>query len=203
VPEQALVQYTQTLDSALKGAAKIVRDVVLRELSSRDVHTVELVSSDKDPVLDVLDHVVNGIKTGSNLTEQYPEIARLVNNQESRAELINNLLLTHDYDRLVKYVRARQSLEKFMFECANRGDLSPTEGLAFMSMVMSETETIYSRVKSGATKINDVVGMLNKIDYTVQQSEKELLNKFKKTTPQGREIVRRLIHKLNKVVPKK
>jgi len=152
-----------------------------------------------DPVLKILDKVVQGIKHGTDISENQEEISKLILNQESRAELIDNILLTHDYDRLVKYVRARKVLEDFLLLACQRGDLSATEALAFMKIVMTESETIQHRVKAGATSVKDIINLVSKADYAVQAKEADLTKKFDKTTPQGREIIRRLAHRLNKV----
>lgn len=188
------------LETALTGAARIMRDVMMRQLNDNPEAAQETFrrSTEGDPVLDVLENVVKGIKHGTDISSHEEQIEKLVLNQEQRAELIDNILLTHDYDRLVKYIKARKVLEDFMLLCAERGDLSVTEALAFMKIVHDESETLQGRVKAGATSIKDVVSMLHKVDYAIQANEKGLQKKFDKTTPQGREIIRRLAHKLQK-----
>jgi hypothetical protein len=143
--------------------------------------------------------VVDSIKSGKSITDSHVQIASLINNQEERAKLLDTLLLTHDYDRLVNFLYARKQLEQLLLSAAMRGDLTPTEQLAFMTIVLKETETISQRIRAGANSEKDIMSLLNKVDYTMQVSESDSLKKFKDTTPQGREIIRRLAHRLSKL----
>lgn len=188
------------LEASITGQAAAVRDVMHRQLTDgAEAAQRVFAEGQNDNVLKVLDTVVSGIKNGTDISANQEEISKLILNQESRAELIDNILLTHDYDRLVKYVRARKVLEDFLLLSCQRGDLSATEALAFMKIVMSESETLQNRIKAGATSVKDILGLVNKADFALQVKETELSKKFEKTSPQGREIIRRLAHRLNKV----
>lgn len=187
------------------GASHIIRDVIMRQTngdttdpSINEQIRIEQARIASDPVLNTLSDVVNGIRTGGSLEGFKSEINKLISNQEDRAELIDNLMLTHQYDRLIRYVKARAYLESYLIACVQRQDLSPTEALAFMKIVMTETETISNRIKSGGTNVNDLMSLINKADFTTQINEADLAKKFSDTTPQGREIVRRLAHRLTK-----
>jgi signal transduction histidine kinase len=188
------------LGEHLNGAARIVRDVILRQASEgrRKRKGLEL----NDPIISTLEGVVSSIKSGEGMATHTEAISRLVANQEDRAGLIQNLLLTHDYDRLIDYVKARRLLEMHMLDCLSRGKLTPTEALAFMRIVQAETETITNHINSGAHDINDVTSMLNKVDYATQASDRDLAKKFRNTTPQDRELLRKIVYKLSKAVKK-
>lgn len=194
------------VDNSTSTAADAILAVVNREaltkvsetFSDRSDKTLVKTTED-DRVLATLQRVVDGINGGKNLSSDISEIAQLISHQEDRAELIDNLMLTHDYSRLIRYVKARDHLENFLLDCAMRGDLSPAEALAFQKLVMDESSKIMDRVKSGATSVKDIIGLMNKVDYTVTLSEKQLQRQFAKTTPQGREVVRRLTHRLAKL----
>jgi hypothetical protein len=181
------------LEANLNGAARVIRDVMIRQLNDGAAQT------SVDPILDVLETVVNGIKHGTDISAQEERITKVILNQEQRAELIDNIMLTHDFDRLVQYAKARKVLEDFLLKSAIRGDLSVTEALAFMRIVQTESETLQNRVKSGAHSVKDIVQMIQKVDYTIQRNEQDLAKKYKNTSPQSREVMRRLGHKLNKL----
>lgn len=191
---------------AIRGAIGQVHNVIVRQLDARfqDARVQveierEIEEAKADTVLNTLSKVVGSIKTGESITDDTREsVTKLISNQEDRAELIQNLLLTHQYDRLVRYTKIRDHLERVMLACAKRGDLTAAEALAFMKITMEQTDSISSEVKAGATSVQDLMGMLNKVDFAVQISEKELEKKFANTSPQGREIVRRLATRLSK-----
>lgn len=153
----------------------------------------------KDMVLDTLDEVINSLKTGREITGLRERIAQLVTNQESRAELVSNMAMTHDFDRLSRYMRARASLEDILLNAAVGRTLTSTQALAFLKITQEQSEIILNRVRAGATNIQDLLSLLNKADYALQVQDAELAKKFSNTSPQGREIIRRLAHRLNKV----
>lgn len=209
--------------SSFKKAAELLQDVLLREVRDRAESEGEIVGTLKpDPgnelatidgqakvltraepksaVLDVIEKVVKGIQDGTDLNpELRGEITRLINNQEERAELLNNLTLTHDYSQMVEALKTDAVLKSLLHACARRGDLTPPEALAFYQLNRADLNSLSARVQGGANSVNDVMSLLNKVDYTVQVGHKELERKFKNTTPQGREIIRRLAHKLIKI----
>jgi hypothetical protein len=152
-----------------------------------------------DDVLDTLDHVIEALKTGREITGLRERIAQLITNQESRAELISNLTLTHDFDRLKRYLRARAALEDMMLRAVTEQSLSPVDVLEFLNVIQEQSEKILNRVQSSATNIQDLTALLNKADYAVQTHDAELAKKFSNTSPQGREIIRRLAHRLYKL----
>jgi hypothetical protein len=153
----------------------------------------------EDAVLDTLDEVIDSLKTGREISGLRERIAQLVTNQESRAELVSNMAMTHDFDRLSRYMRARASLEDILLTAAVDRSLTPTQALAFLKITQEQSEIILNRVRAGATNIQDLLSLLNKADYALQVQDAELAKKFSNTSPQGREIIRRLAHRLNKV----
>jgi hypothetical protein len=155
--------------------------------------------ADPDTVINTIEKVVSGIIDGGDVSASFPEIARLIANQEQRAELLTNLIQTQDYKRLGKFLRAQNKLENEVLACAMRDDLSPAESFQLLELIGPETEKLKNKVKSGTPQVKDIEGILNKLDYALQMSDDEIRKKFSKnTTPQGREITRRLIHKLTK-----
>jgi DNA-binding MarR family transcriptional regulator len=184
----------ESLERSLPPAAKVIRDAVSRDLEERGVPPM-----DDDVVLNTLQKVVDGIRSGTDISGVQAEVTRLVTNHESRSELIDNLMLAHDYDRLVKYARARARVENLLIRATERDDLTPTEALAFMAIIVQEAKTIQGRIKAGATDVKDVLALLERADYTVTVAQADLAKKFASTTPQGREIVRRLAHKLSRI----
>ena len=172
---------------------------VIAEVATRTAAETEVIPpAGNSSVLDALNAVVKNITSGGDLTAHRSNIERLVCSQEQRATMIDNLLLTHDYERLVEFVKTRQKLENFLLGCANRDDLSPAESLAFLRYVGDESKYLTGRIKAGSSSINDIVSLMSKIDYTIQVDEGNLMKRLANTSPQGREIIRRVAFKLAK-----
>jgi|KBSSwiStaDraftv2_1062776.scaffolds.fasta_scaffold00022_321 methyl-accepting chemotaxis protein len=209
------------LDGPLSQAANdLVRDVLFRasledavetriELNNR-IQQEERAPTDEelrqeeadkhaDPILDVLDNVVEGILKGESLEKHHDQIRKYILNQQDRSELIANLLLTKDYRRLVSFVKVRDVLEQRLLEAATRADLNISEMMAMMTIVNAGADKLSNKVEAGASNISDVIALMTKVDYTLQENDSKMKEKLKKTSPSGREIVRRVIHKLKKV----
>jgi hypothetical protein len=209
------------LDGPLSQAANdLVRDVLFRasledavetriELNNRvrdeekvpteDELRQEAANEHADPILDTLDNVVEGILKGESLTKHHEDIRKYILNQQDRSELIANLLLTKDYRRLVAFVKVRDLLETRLLEAATRADLNISEIMAMMQIVGANADKLSNRVEAGATNISDVIALMTKVDYTLQENDTRLKDKLKHTSASGREIVRRVLHKLQKV----
>jgi hypothetical protein len=165
---------------------------------------MELVSKPKDladdsPVIRIISQLVQAFNAGTSTDAVREEVTRILNSQEERAELIDGLLVANDVDRLPNYLRARSVIEQYLLGCASRSDLSPAEALAFLKIVQVEIEGISSRVRGGAVSgRRDVMGLIDKADFVTRVSEVELSKKFSNTTPQGREILRKVGYRLMK-----
>lgn len=184
------------IELSMSPAMKLVRNVVERHLEKEEQ---DQPPKTDDPVLSVIDAIVDGIKHGTDLGGTQDQVTKLISNQESRSELIDSLFLTHDYDRLIRYAKARATIENVLLAAAERNELTPAEALAFLSLVQTESKTIQAKIKAGATNVKNVLELLEKADYAVQVGQVDLVKKFSKTSPQGREIIRRLTYKLSQI----
>lgn len=209
------------LDGPLSQAANdLVRDVLFRaSLEDAVENRVELINrirdeqrvpteeelrqeaedENADPIINVLDDVVEGILKGDSLEKYHDQIRKYILNQQDRSELIANLLLTKDYRRLVSFVKVRDILEGRLLEAATRSDLNISEIMAMMTIIGAQADKLSSKVEAGASNISDVLALMTKVDYTLQENDTKLKEKLKGTSASGREIVRRVIHKLKKV----
>ena len=165
---------------------------------------VEVIPPDEDqlpanlpvePTLDILEKVVEALRTGNPLEGVRADVERLVANQQTKTDLINNLVLAHDFDRLTLYLKARSKLERFLFGLLQQEKLSAQDALAYFRIVYEEAKVLTDRVQNGSSPVKDASSELDKVDLAVQQAQQALKDKLKDTSPQGREIIRRLRHK--------
>lgn len=177
-------------------AAEIVFETWQRQVSNPSHPQIPI----NDPALSVLQQVVEGFSNGTSLAHLSEQINQLISNQEQRAELISSLVMSHEYQRLVKYLAVRAHLEDQLIESALRDDLSVSERIMLLKLVGDETQSTANKVQAGSTTVKDILGLMNKVDYKLQLGERSLGSKFKKTTPQGREIVRRVAFQLQRTI---
>jgi len=151
-------------------------------------------------VTDLLKTVVTGIAQGKNFSHIYPTLSRLVNQQESRANLINQLLVFDEYRRAASWTELRNELEVGLIAAAKDGTLRPAERLILLEMADKKLVDINKRIAGGAAEVNDVLGLLQKANYAVEAQGEELKQRFAKTSYQGREIVRKLLTTLSRAL---
>lgn len=189
------------MDFSIGVVAKVIRDAVVRDVDQHPERYIDLLESvdHADPAVLALEKVTDGINNGQSLQQSYGDIARLVSNQADRAELFDNLLMTHDFTRLVKFLKARSRVESVLLTIAERGDLTAAESLAFLEMMNNQISKIQTRIRAGTASNNDIMGLLAKVDFAMQGAEEDLEARFAKSTPQGREIMRRLATRLGKL----
>lgn len=153
-----------------------------------------------EPTLEILDQVVEALRTGKPLEGVRSQVERLVSNQQVKTDLINNLVLAHDFDRLVLYMKARSKLERFLFGLLEADKISASDALAYYRIVYEEAKVLTARVQEGSSPVKDASSELDKVDLAVRQAQDALKAKLKDTSPQGREIIRRLRHKAEKIL---
>ena len=194
------------LERELSGCARVVRDVLVRTLLNQQALLEDGQQpappppyTTKSPALDMLEVVVDATKTGKDIQPHYDTLNRIVANHEERSEIISNLLLARDEERIPLLLRAHQRLEDLLLLAVEQGNLDPTEAMAFFKLMKDEIEGITDRVRGSTVGVKDVMTLLTKIDYTVQSKDKQLAKKFAKTSPQGREIVRRILFKFQRL----
>jgi hypothetical protein len=152
----------------------------------------------QSPALVALRNVVTAINTGTSLDTHQTAIASLIHAQDKRAELVDTLLLTNDYERAVNFAEARAHLEKTLLAAVYREDLTPSERLLLLDRVTAQEQQARNRIKGGAFNNKDLVSLLEKVDFATQDAEGVLAAKFAGTTPAGREIIRKVATRLGK-----
>ncbi len=148
---------------------------------------------------DLIGKVVEAILGEEEDLEQYaPRIKQLAANQEVKAQLLASLTQANDQARLARLLKVRDKLEHKVVEAANEDDISTADAAAMYEYLDGKTKTLQDDLHISATGMRDVTASLSKLDVSTQKRRKELEDKLRQTTPQGREIVRRIAHGLAK-----
>ena len=150
-----------------------------------------------DTVLDTLASVIDSVVNGTTF-QRGETVARLVHEQEQRAELISSLLLTHDQQRLVQFMRMRKKLEADLETALSSDALTNADKVAFLNYINAESRHMENNIKAGSAGLKDVIGMLTKLDYVMSQGDATLRNRLAATSPQAREVVRKLAYRIGR-----
>lgn len=190
------------IGAVLSAAQAAIASVIAREIiQNPDLYPEVLspVDPNTEPAVKALADLVESITRGKDIRAEMPTIQGLIDKQEIRAEVITKLALTQDFVRLSKFVTARQKLESGILAVANQGDLSAGEALAFLDYVKAEVETIEKKVSSSSITGRDVQGLIDQMNILANADAGHFQKKLQATSPQNREIIRRLSHKMAKM----
>ena len=82
--------------------------------------------------------------------------------------------------------------------------LGSAEALAFFKLFGDEITSIRKMLgEFDGTQLKDVEGLLNRADLTAHRKQKKLKERFKNTTPQGREVMLGVANRLLKAQARK
>jgi hypothetical protein len=186
--------------SVLTAAALRLRALIIDEIGGRPEVYQEIVQhkDSDDPSLAAMRELVANIENGKDIRPIFQKITQLIHNQESRAEVFNSLSQTHDFGRYVEFLSGRKRIEKVLLAIAEKGELSPGDGLALLEYFNLHIGQIEKKTVSNSTTGRDIASLLSKIDFMVSTQQSQMQQRMAKTTPQNREIMRRVAHKLLK-----
>lgn len=174
----------------------VINNVLVRELENP---TPDAKAHAPDPNIVVLDEIARGISQGTDINHVRDDALRIAAHQPEKVNIVNAILRGVDINRLNRFVQVRDQAEHALAVAAMRGDLKSTEYLAFLRMAANEIKeirenlTVEEIMKHGG---NDSAGMLNKMDHQAQAQEQIVAQQYKDTTPLGREIIRKQIHRI-------
>jgi len=202
-----------SLTRSLPAPSKVVQGALMRQFKEDTVNgngqikALELTTGkEKDlsiELLNIFQGVSEGLLTGSSLGPLKEDFVKLFSSLEEKNALFEAMLLLYEKQRLFPLLMARAHVTCYLIKCAYRGDLTPAEALAFFKIFGDEATSIRESLKEfSAAPLKDVEALLEKIDSNDAGNLRELAKKYERTTPQGREIIRRLISMIEEKVEK-
>jgi hypothetical protein len=174
----------------------LINNVLVREIEQP---THDAKAHTPDPNITVLDEIARGISQGTDINHVRDDALRIASHQPEKVNIVKALMRGVDINRLNRFVQVRDRAEHELAKAALRGDLKSTEYLAFLRFAATEIKEIRENLTVEEIMRNgggDSEGMLNKMDHAQQAQETETAKQYKNTTPLGREIIRKQIHRM-------
>jgi len=207
-------QQKTSLTRTLPAASKVVQAPLLRQLredtESSDSEIVAFEPLALDPpelstaILQTFGEVSRKLHAGDDLGSLKEEVVKMLYGLDERLAINEGILALLQSDRMSELVKAQARVTGYLISCSERSDLTPTESLGFFKLFSDEIASIRKSLTEVDRKpLKDVEGLLKKIDFDALQEEKKSQERFKNTTPQGREVMRRVAHSLLKVKARK
>lgn len=148
-------------------------------------------------VLATFNKLVEGIVNGGELESSKNDVIRLISNPTEKAQVVLGMLLNADIERLGMFVNMRSRTEQMLNRAMQRSDLSCAEALAFNRMACIEIGMIRANLEAEQPVV-DTTTLTEKIDSGKHQVERKIERTLQRTSPQGREIIRRRIYAMTK-----
>jgi len=151
-----------------------------------------------DPEIISLQEVLKAIDEGRPVAELTPLIAHATSGQDQLDTLVYTHYRRYRAKKLLRWLENDAHADRFLNRAFRRGDLTPAEALVFKRLAQSEIKEqamqILNELREGAPTVAPEEAA-TRIDYNLHQtSDRTVITKtFEKMTPQGREIVRKLI----------
>lgn len=156
-----------------------------------------------DPQVVLLDELAQGITYGTDLNHIKDDVIRVSQHQTEKADLFKVIMRGIDLNRARDFVTMRSHAEKQLLAASMRGDLKSTEYLAFLRYSNVELQQIESKLaESQPLNNNESEGLMAKVDHTKQLANHVDDERYKDTTPQGREMIRKQIYKIKTALHK-
>ena len=203
-----------SLSRSLPAASKVVQAPLLRQLhedsdnGNGTLPTAEtIIFEAPDLSVEILQSfaaVSRKLHAGEDLGPLKEEIVKMLYGLNEKIALSEGIMALCQSHRLCSLVQAQAKVTGYLILCAQRNDLTPTESLAFFKLFGDEIDSIRKMLDDfDGSQLRDVEGLLNSADLTVLQKGKELRERFKGTSPQGRDIIRKVGHTMLEVAKEK
>lgn len=172
-------------------------DAVLNNLLAREVvHPSGPEEPDSENVA-LMRNLVTGMAKG-DISVVKERLAQKAKNQVEKSQVIEAILNDDNFERTALWLFIRHNTEKVMKRASARGDLTSGEAIVMWEKAQQALKECFSRLEK--TKPMDSVTVVEKIDIKAQEIEHVVAERWKGTSPQGREIIRKKLHALKKSI---
>ena len=147
---------------------------------------------------DVLAALVAGMSKDGDIASVKDELTRIAANQTEKADVITTVLNQIDHERLADMLFMRAKMEKHLKRAASRGEINTSQAMAIYGLADETIKAI--QAKQAKTKPVDSGTTVAKVDSSQQIAERHAADRWEGTTPQGREIIRKKLFTLKRMV---
>lgn len=181
----------------------ILNNIACRQIADDRIEPEKAVIK-LDQSVAVLLEIVKGLNTGSDLSHVREEVMRFVSHQQGKLDLVKALMQANDITRLSRFTEMRDVSEQHLFRLHSRGDLTTPEWITLYHISTNEIKTIQAGMKSGGENNQSGVAssssLIDELDVKAQQSAADAEERYKGTSPQGREVIRKHLCRVQKAL---
>jgi hypothetical protein len=144
--------------------------------------------------LGLLADIMVARQEGKSLEPYKDRLAQEISSSNELNTMTWRLYRRYRVSKLVRWLKADDEMDRFLLRCFTRGDFTPTELLIFKKLSQSNVkelaEELLAESREGISEMR-AEDVLTKLDIGSKITEGSQF--LSRTTPQGREIVRKLV----------
>ena len=205
-PNEPTAPIAQIVEPVIpRNADDVVHNVMLRQLTADAANPPP--PPEVPPALQVMRQIQEYKDNGQPLAPLESTLARLTSGADVSNRASWMLYRKYRNDKLTRYLESDARMDVTLFRMFARGDLNPTEVLVLKKLCQTEisdmAKELLQEVQEGTPDLNPAEAT-SKMDMSFEVSERAGAKALEGTTPQGREIVRKLVfHARRKLYSKK
>ncbi len=167
-------------------------DDILNNLLCREIVDPSDYQEPADPSLPVLNRIARALVSGENITQDTEAVRGLTAYILEKRELYDAISVgIHDLHEKNEWQQIKAVIVRELRKMARRGDLKSYEYLALLKLSVGQLKDIDERQNN--MRPVDALSLLHKLDTNRQVEELKIESKYRGTTPQGREIIRKQV----------
>lgn len=153
--------------------------------------------------LALMEKVETRLKNGEDISVLNDEISMHLMGDDEHNELIMRLNASLDRERMMEIFKSRSKWEDFCHACMRRGELSVLDGMALIPYWNNQLVNIFDRIqrkqsKTDGSGIRESADLVERVNRPTLLQNKHFQVKFDDAPPQEREILRKLMFKLER-----
>jgi hypothetical protein len=180
----------EPLDDPSESLTKIAEELLRKRLS---IGKGERPPPIESAVLNVASETIPRFVAGKPTAQIKDRVSKVAGSVEDKYKILGSIVESHTMERYLLHARMRWDLEQSIFRNLVADELDPMTKVALYKMVLSETSLMEKIIRQGANPTQDLQGLAEKIDAVQKQTPGDLARRLEGTTPQGREIARRVV----------
>ena len=172
---------------------EIVHNVILRQLIADQANPPE--EEPPDEALELLRQIQEDKDAGKPLDKYVDPVTKIIQGQEAEERLTLSMARRQAVRQMQREMREVDKVGRFLHRCVMSGKLTISESIVWHKMKMDslrkQVEELSKRLEESGQSFT--VEDITKMDYSLQVTEKTVSKQLEGTTPQGREIVRKIV----------
>lgn len=174
--------------------AAILNNLVCREQTDPSGELQPL-----SPTVISLQETVRAMSMGTDISPFKEHIQRVAANQPEKSDVVRAFLNQLDHEVIADLAIMRANSIRMLSRASCRKDITVSEALVVWRTANEQMQQLKKDMNDNVRAV-DTTSVVEKIDFSRQQTEIDVQKKWEGTTPQGRELIRKKLWELKREI---